>query len=210
MSARRSSERRHVDFRFRTEPEVASWRPGGGRPETVPLLTFSPSPNVDPEHSGGGSTGPSSPASLSASSSPQGTPYRPCSSPQGMYTAADLLRGCTDLQFADSANGSPSPDELTLELARAKLRNDPSLLAAANKVVQDVLRKAREEARRRVKQEEDAAQMPFVGAESDRSGSLPCGAAAASSQRRRTAWERRLRAIVCTFFSCFGIRRGSF
>ena len=103
MSARRSSERRHVDFRFRCEPEAGSWRSGGGggRPEAVPLLTFSPSPNVEAE-AGGSSTGPSSPTSLSASSSPQGTPQRPCSSPQGMYTAADLLRGCTDLQYADS------------------------------------------------------------------------------------------------------------
>ena len=48
-------------------------------------------------------------------------------------------------------SGSPSTDELSLELERAKLRNDPSLLAAANKLVQDVLRKAREEALRRIK-----------------------------------------------------------
>ena len=99
MSGRRSSERRHVDFRFRCEPEAGSWR-SAGRPEAVPLLTFSPSPSVEPDGDGGGggSTGPSSPAS----SSPQGTPQRPCSSPQGMYTAADLLRGCTDIQYADS------------------------------------------------------------------------------------------------------------
>ena len=50
-----------------------------------------------------------------------------------------------------SVSGSPSPDELSLELERAKLRNDPGLLAVANKLVQDVLRKAREEALRRIK-----------------------------------------------------------